>query len=97
MTESPTDAGIFVAALQGDLQTLRKHAQHVNSKTPEGYTPLSLCVSAGHTGCSAFLLREGAVADAADNGGTTGASHAKHPRPSPRTRRVCVVATTGSA
>ena len=72
---TPTDMGIFVAALQGDEALLRSLAsQHANATTPEGFTPLSLAVSAGHLEASSILLREGAEVDAADKNGVTGAS-----------------------
>ena len=65
---------VFVAALEGDVASLRPHLpRSVNERTAEGYTPLSLAVSAGHVVACRLLLREGADVNAADDeSGTTG-------------------------
>ena len=47
-----------------------------NVSTPEGYTPLSLAVSAGHVEVCRLLLRQGAKADAPDRTGVTALMHA---------------------
>ena len=65
---------IHEAALVGDVEVLHKLARaQANARTAEGYTPLSLAVSAGHLAACHLLLREGADANAADSQGTTGA------------------------
>ena len=51
-------------------------APRSNVSTPEGYTPLSLAVSAGHVEVCRLLLRQGAKADAPDRTGVTALMHA---------------------
>jgi ankyrin repeat protein len=64
---------VHAAALGGDMDTLRRLAStQANARTPEGYTPLSLAVSAGHEAACRLLLREGADVNAADNAGING-------------------------
>ena len=78
-TAAPTeeDTTVFVAALQGDVATLKTLLPEcTNRSTPEGYTPLSLAVSAGHAEICRVLLREGAQTDAADQSGVTALMHA---------------------
>ena len=43
---------------------------------PEGYTPLSLAVSAGHNAVVRLLLREGVNLNASDGQGVTALMHA---------------------
>lgn len=71
------DTTVFVAALQADLVTLKPLLPALaNASTPEGYTPLSLAVSAGHVDVCRLLLREGASANAQDRTGVTALMHA---------------------
>ena len=74
---SESDTTIFVAALQGDIETLKSLLPtQVNRATPENFTPLSLAVSAGHVEACRLLLREGASPDAQDKSGITALMHA---------------------
>ena len=73
---APDDQTVFVAALQGDLATLKSVLPaRANAATPEGYTPLSLAVSAGHVEACRLLLRAGARPDAQDRAGVTALMH----------------------
>ena len=74
---SESDTTIFVAALQGDIETLKSLLPtQANRATPENFTPLSLAVSAGHVEACRLLLREGASPDAQDKSGITALMHA---------------------
>ena len=71
------DTAVFRAALAGDVKALRAHLPHrVDQRTAEGYTPLSLAVSAGHADACRLLLREGASVDDSDELGVTALMHA---------------------
>ena len=73
---SPT-ASVFVAALNGDFHTIKTLLPaEANASTPEGYTPLSLAVSAQHMDVVRLLLREGAQLDAQDQDGVSALMHA---------------------
>lgn len=73
---SPADTGIFRAALKGDLETLRLLVDKRDTSTAEGYTALSLSVSAGHAEVARMLLASGVTIDAADFQGVTALMHA---------------------
>lgn len=76
-TNIEADTAVFRAALAGNVQALRVQLPHrVNQRTAEGYTPLSLAVSAGHADACRLLLREGASVNNADNLGVTALHHA---------------------
>ena len=73
------DDALFLAALSGDLTQLRKYLPtHASARNCDGYTPLSLAVSAGHEEAVRLLLREGADVNSADNRGVTALMHAAH-------------------
>ena len=55
---------------------MRANLSDANLSTPEGYTPLSLAVSAGHSAVVRLLLREGVHLDAPDGQGVTALMHA---------------------
>ena len=72
--EDPT--AVFKAALRGDLDVLRQLLDRRDAATQEGYTPLSLAVSAQHVEASRLLLSNGVRVDAADFQGVTALMHA---------------------
>ena len=68
---------LHVASLNGDLAVIRSLAsKHVNAATLEGFTALSLAVSAGHIEAVRLLLRDGADVNASDTAGVTALMHA---------------------
>ena len=70
------DNAVFKAALCGDLRALHAHMYLRNARTPEGYEPLGLAVSAGQVESTKLLLRAGVNVDAADEAGVTALMHA---------------------
>ena len=71
-----TTSPIFQASLSGDLETVRAHLADKDARTPEGYAPLGLAVSAGRNAVVRLLLREGADVNVADAQGVTALMHA---------------------
>jgi len=67
---------MFAACLSGDVEVVRANLSDRDEQTPEGYTPLSLAVSAGHNAVVRLLLREGANPNASDGQGVTALMHA---------------------
>ncbi|KAL1530075.1 hypothetical protein AB1Y20_000997 [Prymnesium parvum] len=67
---------VFRAALRGDVHVLRRSIHLLNTCTPEGYTPLSLAVSAGRVEAARLILAHGGRTDAADFEGVTALMHA---------------------
>ncbi|XP_052133102.1 ankyrin homolog, partial [Frankliniella occidentalis] len=73
--ESPLDAHLHIAALQGDVDTLRRVLDsgrvHVDCKDRDGTTPLILAAANGHLDCVDELLEQGADPRARRTTGTT--------------------------
>ena len=67
---------IFAACLSGDVEVVRTNLFDRDAQMPEGYTPLSLAVSAGHNAVVRLLLREGVNLNASDGQGVTALMHA---------------------
>ena len=68
---------VHQAALRGDVEALSAMTVERDVATPEGFTPLSLAVSAGKDEAVKWLLREGvACVDHQDFAGTTALMHA---------------------
>ena len=67
---------IFAACLSGDVEVVRANLFDRDEQMPEGYTPLSLAVSAGHSAVVRLLLREGVNVNASDGQGVTALMHA---------------------
>ena len=77
MTDENDEKAVFLAALQGNVATLKPlMPDQANYSTPEGYTPLSLSVSAGHLEACRLLLVHGADTDAQDACGVSALMHA---------------------
>jgi len=77
MADAPTQPSpIFQASLGGDLETVRTHLADKDARTPEGYAPLGLAVSAGRNAVVRLLLREGADVNVGDAQGVTALMHA---------------------
>jgi ankyrin repeat protein len=76
------DTPLMLAALKGDLETVRALVAGGAAVNRPGWTPLIYAATGGHDGVADFLLTQGADIDAASPNGTTAlmmAVHEHHP------------------